>query len=129
MSRCAWPDVSSCNGSEVRDGAHTPEAAEWLLERLPEPGGYVVVASILDDKDAAGILERLARAGSTLVATRSTNERALPAEALAAGRRAAASRASRPSPTRTRRSRARASSGPRVLVTGSLVSAGRSRGC
>ena len=72
------------NGSEVRDGAHTPEAADWLLERLPEPGGYVVVASILADKDAAGILARLARAGATLVATRSTNERALPAEAVAA---------------------------------------------
>ena len=35
------------------------------------------------DKDAAGILERLARAGSTLVATRSSNARALPAEAVA----------------------------------------------
>ena len=72
------------SGREVRDGAHTPEAADWLLERLPQPGGYVVVASILADKDADGILARLARAGSTLVATRSTNERALPADALAA---------------------------------------------
>ena len=32
---------------EVRDGAHTPEAVDWLLERLPEPRDYVVVASIL----------------------------------------------------------------------------------
>ncbi len=50
-------------GGEVWDGAHTPEAVDWLLERLPEPGGYVVVASILGDKDADGMLERLARAG------------------------------------------------------------------
>jgi folylpolyglutamate synthase/dihydropteroate synthase len=42
-----------------------------------------VVASILGDKDAAGILDRLARAGGTLVATASTNPRALPAEAVA----------------------------------------------
>ncbi len=62
---------------EVRDGAHTPEAADWLLERLPGPRDYVVVASILDDKDAPRILERLAQAGDTLVATRSSNERAL----------------------------------------------------
>ena len=68
---------------EVRDGAHTPEAVEWLLERLPEPHDYVVVASILADKDAPAILSRLARAGDTLVATRSSNERALPATAVA----------------------------------------------
>jgi len=70
-------------GSEIWDGAHTPEAVDWLLERLPGPGNYTVVASILRDKDAAGILERLAHAGSTLVATESSNERALPAADLA----------------------------------------------
>ena len=68
---------------EVRDGAHTPEAADWLLERLPGARDYVVVASILDDKDAPRILERLARAGDTLVATRSSNERALAPAAVA----------------------------------------------
>ena len=68
---------------EIRDGAHTPDAVDWLLARLPEPHDYVVVASILGDKDAAGILDRLARAGSTLVATASTNARALPAESVA----------------------------------------------
>jgi dihydrofolate synthase / folylpolyglutamate synthase len=68
---------------EVRDGAHTPAAVDWLLERLPEPHDYVVVASILGDKDAAGILDRLARAGRTLVATASSSPRALPVEAVA----------------------------------------------
>ncbi|MBA3841255.1 MAG: hypothetical protein H0X39_01295 [Actinobacteria bacterium] len=71
-------------GGEIRDGAHTPAAAEWLLERLPEPHDYVVLASILRDKDAAGILERLARAGRTLVATQSSSERALSATEVAA---------------------------------------------
>jgi dihydrofolate synthase/folylpolyglutamate synthase len=70
-------------GGEVRDGAHTPEAVDWLLARLPEASGYVVVASILADKDADAMLERLARAGSTLIATSSSNARALPAAALA----------------------------------------------
>jgi len=69
---------------EVRDGAHTPEAVDWLLDRLPGPRDYVVVASILGDKDADGILERLAHAGGTLVATRSSNDRALPAASVAA---------------------------------------------
>jgi len=71
-------------GGEVRDGAHTPDAVDWLVARLPAPGSYVVVASILADKDAGGILERLARAGSTLVATRSSNPRSLPAGEVAA---------------------------------------------
>ena len=70
-------------GEDVWDGAHTPEAADWLLERLPRRD-YVLCASILRDKDAAGILSRLARAGRILVATRSSNPRALPAEELAA---------------------------------------------
>ena len=103
----------------MRDGAHTPEAVDWLLERLPEPGDYVVVASLLADKDLGGILDRLARAGRALVATRSSNDRALPAETVA---EAAAARFDRvevePDPRRAL-DRARGL-GPRVLVTGSL---------
>jgi dihydrofolate synthase / folylpolyglutamate synthase len=83
LAEASLPGRLEVHGHEVRDGAHTPEAADWLLERLPEPGEYVVVASILEDKDAEGILERLARAGDSLVATRSSNSRALPARAVA----------------------------------------------
>jgi dihydrofolate synthase/folylpolyglutamate synthase len=61
---------------EIWDGAHTPEAVDWLLRRLP-PREWIVVASVLRDKDVDGILERLARAGRTLIATRSSNSRAL----------------------------------------------------
>jgi dihydrofolate synthase/folylpolyglutamate synthase len=68
---------------EVRDGAHTPEAVDWLLARLEEPGPYIVVASMLADKDVDRMLERLAGAGSTLVATQSSNDRSLPAADLA----------------------------------------------
>ena len=56
LADASLPGRLELRGREVRDGAHTPDAADWLLERLPEPGGYVVVASILEDKDAAGIL-------------------------------------------------------------------------
>ena len=68
---------------EVRDGAHTPEAVAWLLERL-EPRDWTIVASILRDKDVDGILRPLAAVGNTLIATRSSNERALDERNLAA---------------------------------------------
>ena len=79
LAEASLPGRFELRDCEVRDGAHTPEAVDWLLERLPAPGDYVVVASILRDKDADGILERLARAGRTLVATSSSNPRALAA--------------------------------------------------
>jgi dihydrofolate synthase / folylpolyglutamate synthase len=69
-------------GDDVWDGAHTPEAAEWLLERLPRRD-YVLCVSLLRDKDVNGILRRLAEAGPTLVATQSSNPRALPATKVA----------------------------------------------
>jgi dihydrofolate synthase/folylpolyglutamate synthase len=106
-------------GSEVRDGAHTPDAVDWLLARLPDPGGYVVVASILGDKDADGILQRLSRAGETLVATRSSNERALPAgEVAARGRTFFTAVTTADDPHEALR--LARTLGPRVLVTGSL---------
>ncbi len=119
LADASLPGRLELRGDEVRDGAHTPEAADWLLERLPARGGYVVVASILADKNAPAILERLARAGSTLVATSSSNARALPAEAVAeAGRTLFAAVETVPDPVDAL-ARAR-ELGPRVLVTGSL---------
>ena len=84
LAEAALPGRLEIRGDEVRDGAHTPAAVDWLLDRLPEPGDYVVVVSILRDKDADGILERLARAGRILVATRSSNDRSLAADEVAA---------------------------------------------
>jgi dihydrofolate synthase/folylpolyglutamate synthase len=63
-------------GNEVWDGAHTPDAVDWLLPQLPR-ADYVLCVSILDDKDADGILERLRAAGRILVATESANPRSL----------------------------------------------------
>jgi dihydrofolate synthase/folylpolyglutamate synthase len=68
---------------EIWDGAHTPEAVDWLLARIPVRD-YVLCVSILRDKRVDELLERLARAGSTFVATSSSNARALRAKELAA---------------------------------------------
>jgi dihydrofolate synthase / folylpolyglutamate synthase len=122
LADASLPGRLEMRGREIWDGAHTPEAADWLLERVPEPGGYVVVASILRDKDAGAILERLARAGSTLVATESSNDRSLAAGALAELAAAHFERVeSVPEPHAARvRALELAGRDGRILVTGSL---------
>jgi dihydrofolate synthase/folylpolyglutamate synthase len=67
---------------EIRDGAHNPDGARFLVDRLPADD-YTVVASVLRDKDVDALLGELCRVGSRFVATRSSSERALPAEDLA----------------------------------------------
>jgi dihydrofolate synthase / folylpolyglutamate synthase len=104
--------------AEVWDGAHTPEAVDWLLARLPGRD-YVLCVSLLADKDAEGILERLAEAGRTLVATQSSNPRSLPAEALANRARQRFEHVEANSEPTQALARAR-ELGDRVLVTGSL---------
>ncbi len=69
-------------GDEVWDGAHNADGAAWLAERLDRTD-YVVVASILRDKDVEAMLHSLSSVGRTLVATASSNLRALPAVELA----------------------------------------------
>ena len=103
---------------ELWDGAHTPEAVDWLLERLPEDD-WVVVVSVLGDKDVDAMLERLARVGQTFVATQSSSPRALPAAELAdRARRYVSNVVAVEDPVAAVR---RAHElGSRVLVTGSL---------
>jgi dihydrofolate synthase / folylpolyglutamate synthase len=79
----ALPGRFERRGDDVWDGAHTPDAVDWLLERLPRRD-YVLCVSILRDKDVDGILARLSQAGRTLIATQSSNPRALPAGELRA---------------------------------------------
>jgi len=108
-------------GRELWDGAHNPEGVEWLLERLDDRR-HVLCVSILADRDAADLLERLARAGTSLVATTSSNPRALPAGALAELARPYFERVeSEQNPfTALERARRLAGSDGHVLVTGSL---------
>ena len=69
-------------GEDVFAGAHNPAGVEWLLGRLRRRD-YVVIASILADKDAAAMLRSLSRAGRVFVATESGSARSLRAGELA----------------------------------------------
>jgi dihydrofolate synthase/folylpolyglutamate synthase len=122
LAEASLPGRFEVRGNEILDGAHTPEAVDWLLERLPDPGDYVVVASILADKDVNGILERLSRAGRRFVATESSNPRSLPAEGLAAAAAAYFPQVETIGDPLAARARALdlAGAGGRVVVTGSL---------
>ena len=70
----------------VLDGAHNPDGLAALVEALPDVVGerpVVAVVSILDDKDAATMLAKLAGHVSGVVCTASQNPRALPPATLA----------------------------------------------
>jgi dihydrofolate synthase / folylpolyglutamate synthase len=106
---------------EIWDGAHNLAGVGWLLGRLPARR-FVVVASILADKDAAGMLAALSAVADRFVLTDSGNPRALDPEFLTAGARQRAMAAEAvPDPDEALR-RARELAGPNgaVLVTGSL---------
>lgn len=68
------------------DGAHNPDGMRALTESLPELAAgrrpVVAVVSILDDKDAAGMLATLMPACDALVFTRGQNPRSLPPPTL-----------------------------------------------
>jgi dihydrofolate synthase/folylpolyglutamate synthase len=108
-------------GDDVFAGAHNPAGVEWLVERLPR-ADYVVVASILADKDADAMLRALSRAGDTLVATTSHSARARPADELAARAQGLFDRAEAVADPVAALARARVLAGEEgaVLVTGSL---------
>ena len=106
---------------ELRDGAHILAGIGYLLPRLPARR-FVVLASILADKDAEAMLRALTAVGDTLVATSSGNPRALSAGDLArlAGPHFPCTEAV--SDPHAALARARELAGPdgAVLVTGSL---------
>jgi dihydrofolate synthase/folylpolyglutamate synthase len=68
------------------DGAHNPDGMAALAESLPELVAgrerVVAVVSILDDKDAAGMLAALLPACDAMIFTSSQNPRALPPPTL-----------------------------------------------
>ena len=105
---------------ELWDSANNPAGVGWLLGRLPSRR-FVLVVSILGDKDADAMLAALAAVGDTLFATTSSNARALSAEELA--RRAAPffARVEAVSEPPEALARAREAAGPEgaVLVAGS----------
>jgi dihydrofolate synthase/folylpolyglutamate synthase len=72
------------------DGAHNPDGIAALVESIPGLAGtgerrlapVVAVVSILDDKDAAGMLANLTTVTNALVLTSTQNPRALPPPTL-----------------------------------------------
>jgi dihydrofolate synthase / folylpolyglutamate synthase len=106
-------------GRELWDGAHNPGGTAWLRAQLEGPYD-AVVASILADKNVDAMLDDLAAIAPTLIATQSTNPRALPAAELAEHAAARFDRVeTEPDPERAL-ARARESTDGRILVTGSL---------
>jgi dihydrofolate synthase/folylpolyglutamate synthase len=67
---------------EIWDGAHNLGGLGYVLPRLPS-ARYVLVVSILADKDVDGMLAALSALGDRLVATSSSSARALSAADLA----------------------------------------------
>ena len=109
------------------DGAHNPDGIAALTESLPAITAgrerLVGVVSILDDKDAAGMLAMLCRACDALVFTSSQNPRALPPPTLQSLARQLSGPASEVvGDPRAAIDRARELAGPRgvVLATGSI---------
>jgi dihydrofolate synthase/folylpolyglutamate synthase len=80
-------DVVSEHPLTVYDGAHNPEGARALVESLDdvltERRPRVAVIGVLEDKDAAGMLEALMPAVDAAIFTRSSNPRSLPPATLA----------------------------------------------
>jgi dihydrofolate synthase/folylpolyglutamate synthase len=106
---------------ELWDGAHNIAGVGYLLPRLPDRR-FTIVASILADKNADAMLRALAQVGDTLVATRSTNARAVPAGDLARLAEPHFGHVEAVDDPELARRRARELAGPdgAVLVTGSL---------
>jgi dihydrofolate synthase/folylpolyglutamate synthase len=70
----------------IYDGAHNPSGVQALVAALPALAGdrrLIAVVSILDDKDAAGMLRALVGNTGGAVFTSSRNPRALPPATLA----------------------------------------------
>ena len=70
----------------ILDGAHNPSGMAALADALDDVVGerpLVAVVSVLDDKDAAGMLRALIGKCSAMVCTASRNPRALPPATLA----------------------------------------------
>jgi dihydrofolate synthase / folylpolyglutamate synthase len=107
--------------AEIWDGAHNLAGVGWLLGRLPDRR-YVVVISILGDKDAEGMLAALSAVGDEIVLTASSNPRALPpGDLVAPARRFFAEVDVVDDPAEAlAAARERAGESGAVLVTGSL---------
>ena len=80
-------EVVRSSPTVLLDAAHNPHGAQALAAALAEEFAFerlVGVVGVLEDKDAAGILEALEPVLDHVVVTRTTSPRAMPVDALAA---------------------------------------------
>jgi dihydrofolate synthase / folylpolyglutamate synthase len=128
-----WPGRCERVGDDLLfDCAHNPDGARALAAALPALAAgrrVVIVVSIVDDKDPAAILAALAPGAAAIVATRSDNPRALPAETLAAiaARLVADTAACDDAEAALAEARRRAGPGGLVVVCGSMFLVGTLR--
>jgi len=114
----------------IVDGAHNPAGALALAESLREIAGgrrLALVISILDDKDAPGMLRALVDGADLVVATGNHNPRALPPATLAslAGQLGARACEVEPDPRRAlERAREATGAGGVAVAAGSIYLAG-----
>ena len=104
------------------DGAHNADGASALAEAL-RGERFVGVVGILDDKDAAAMLEALLPLFEHVVFTRSSNPRSLPPatlQSLSAQRNGPPSEVAPDPRAALHRAQARAGPGGAVLATGSI---------
>jgi dihydrofolate synthase / folylpolyglutamate synthase len=110
------------------DGAHNPDGIAALAESLPEivegrKDRLIAVVSVLDDKDAAGMLATLLPVCDAIVLTSSQNPRALPPptlQSLARQLNGPPAEVVREPRAALRRARELAGTGGVVLATGSI---------
>lgn len=106
-------------GRELWDGAHNDGGTAWLRRRI-DRSVHVVVASILTDHYTPAMLQDLSAVAPRLIATQSSNARALPAAELAHLAAPLFGTVEVEPDPRHALARARATTAGVVLVTGSL---------
>jgi dihydrofolate synthase/folylpolyglutamate synthase len=122
----------------ILDGAHNPTGAAALAAALEESFTFerlVAVVAVLDDKDAAGLLEALEPIVTSVVVTQNSSPRALPVDTLAAvavdvlgdARVEVAARLDDAIDAAVTSAETDVVGGSGVLVTGSIVTVGEAR--
>jgi dihydrofolate synthase/folylpolyglutamate synthase len=95
LATALWPGrLERVTSDVLLDCAHNVEGAHALAAALPALAGgkpIALVLSVVRDKDASAILAALAPLAGAVIATQSSNPRALPAADLASAARAHAS--------------------------------------
>lgn len=129
-----FPAGSGTDPDVLIDGAHNPHAARALLDGLNQlfsDRPIVMIAAIMGDKDAQGVLHILSERVNHIVAVRCTERSLLPEQIQAMAKRdsiTAQTADSIPEALRAAKAFCRTLEGdPLLLVTGSLYLAGRVR--